>query len=66
MTPDDQPYCGVELLPHATFPDGSPAPTLCDRRLHGPDTWHGNEELGTCWQWQDKDGNFAGGTGAIK
>lgn len=59
MEPDDQPYCGgAEFLPHATFPDGSPAPILCDRLLHGPDTMHRNDELGTCWAWQDADGNW--------
>jgi hypothetical protein len=56
MTPDDQPYCGVELLPHATFPDGSLAPTTCTRQLHGPDSMHCNDEQGTSWQWQTADG----------
>ena len=58
MTPGDQPYCGAELLPHATLPGGSPAPVLCDLQLHGPDTMHGNDELRTSWQWQDADGNW--------
>lgn len=57
MTADDQPWCGTELLPHATF-DGSPAPILCTRQVHGRDTWHRHEETGTGWQWQDAEGNW--------
>ena len=51
MTPDDQPYCGTELLPHATWPDGSPAPILCDLPVHGPGTLHHSSECGTSWSW---------------
>ena len=51
--PDDQPYCGVELLPHAKDRDGLPAPILCDRPLHGRETMHWNRERGTYWRWQD-------------
>ncbi len=58
MTPDDQPYCGAELLPHATRPDGAPAPILCTRQLHGPDTMHYNDGRHTYWRWQDADGNW--------
>ena len=58
MTSDDQPYCGAELLPHATYPDGSPVPTVCTRPLHGRDIRHRDEEGIHFWQWQDADGNF--------
>lgn len=49
MKPDDFPYCGVELLPHAAMPDGSAAPIVCTTGIHGPDVMHWNEELGTRW-----------------
>lgn len=55
---DDQPYCGAELLPHATFDDGSPAPILCDLPMHEKNVMHSNTELGTRWRWQDKDGEW--------
>jgi hypothetical protein len=55
---DEQPYCGTELLPHATAADGSAAPTLCDRETHGRDTWHSNAEQGSRWRWQDAEGNW--------
>ena len=58
MTPDDQPYCGAELLPHATFPDGSPAPILCDLPVHSRYVMHSSNELKTSWRWQDADGNW--------
>ena len=58
MAPDDQPYCGTELLPHATSPDGTPAPILCTRQLHGPGTMHRNDEHGISWRWQDAAGNW--------
>jgi hypothetical protein len=59
---DIQPYCGAELLPHATAPDGSPAPILCTRPLHGLASAHRNEENGVCWRWQDMDGAWLSGT----
>lgn len=43
------PYCGAELLPHATLDDGSPAPVICTVEVHGAETGHCNEELGTRW-----------------
>jgi hypothetical protein len=56
MTPDDQPYCGAELLPHATAADGSAAPAVCTLPLHGQDIMHAN---GKCsWAWQDARGNW--------
>ena len=58
MTPDDQPYCGAELLPTGTFPDGSPAPILCDLPVHSQYVMHSNDELKTRWRWQDADGNW--------
>ena len=58
MQADDRPWCGVEFLPTGTFPDGSPAPILCDLLLHLPGTMHRNEELKTSRQWQDADGNW--------
>ena len=58
MQPDDQPYCGAELLPHATFPDGSPAPILCDLPVHSRYVMHSSNELKTSWRWQDADGNW--------
>lgn len=42
-------FCGAELLPHATGPDGSPWPIICTQNPHEPSTWHGNEETGTRW-----------------
>jgi hypothetical protein len=60
MTPDDQPYCGVELLPHAAGVDGTPAPVLCTRQMHGLGTMHGDDETGMSWQWQDAGGNWLG------
>jgi hypothetical protein len=51
LSRDDDPYCGAELLPHATFPDGSPAPILCTLPVHGPEILHCNDELGTSWSW---------------
>lgn len=53
-----QPFCGVELLPLATLPDGSPAPIVCTADVHGIDLMHHNEELGTYWQWQAMPGGF--------
>ena len=58
MTPDDQPYCGAELLPHATYPDGSPAPILCTSEIHSRYFPHSNDEHKTQWRWQDTDGNW--------
>jgi hypothetical protein len=58
VTADDQPYCGAELLPHATFPDGSLAPTVCDRPVHAPGSMHHNDEDGAWWRWQDAAGNW--------
>ena len=58
MQPDDQPYCGAEMLPHATFADGSPAPTICTRPLHGLDSMHNDEKHEASWQWQDAGGNW--------
>ncbi len=58
MMPDDQSYCGAELLPHAKAADGRPAPILCDLPLHGRDTMHRNLERGTYWRWQDPAGNW--------
>ena len=43
-------FCGAELLPHATYPDGSPAPIICTQAPHDPGTFHSNEELGTRWK----------------
>lgn len=51
----NQPYCGAEWLPHATFPGGSPAPILCDRPLHDRNTMHHNDELDSFWSWQDPE-----------
>ena len=48
-TPRTDPFCGEELVPHATFPDGSAAPIICTREPHGVDTWHHNDETGTSW-----------------
>jgi hypothetical protein len=53
-----RPYCGAEFLPHATLPDGSPVPIVCDRPIHLSNSMHHNEELDTWWQWQDADGNW--------
>jgi len=53
VTPDGYPYCGAELLPHAEFADGSPAPIVCDLPVHGLSAMHRNEELGTWWAWQN-------------
>lgn len=58
MTPDDWPYCGEELLPYATLPDGSPAPIICTSEPHGRYSMHTNDELKTSWRWQDADGNW--------
>jgi hypothetical protein len=58
VTPDDQPYCGAELLPHATWPDGSPAPIVCTSPVHGMDVMHHSEQPEMYWQWQDADGNW--------
>lgn len=55
---DGQPYCGEELLPHATLPDSSPAPILCTSELHSRYSPHSNDELKTTWRWQDKHGNW--------
>jgi hypothetical protein len=55
---DIQPYCGTELLPHATAPDGSPAPILCTRPLHGRDIPHRNYEKNLYWGWQDAAGDW--------
>jgi hypothetical protein len=54
----DQPYCGEELLPHATAPDGTPAPVLCTLPVHDRYVSHQNDELKTSWRWQDADGNW--------
>ena len=61
MRLDDQPYCGAELLPHATSPDGSPAPVLCTRPVHGRDLRHHGEKPEMYWQWQDSGGNWLHG-----
>lgn len=58
MTPDEYPYCGEEMLPHATFADGSPAPIVCDLPIHGTDTMHQNAELRTWWMWQYADASW--------
>ena len=58
MQPDDQPWCGEELPPHATFPDGSPAPIVCTSEPHSRYVMHSNDELKTSWRWQDADGNW--------
>jgi hypothetical protein len=48
----DQPYCGVELLPHAKDRDGLAAPIVCDLPPHGREAMHRNLERGTYWRWQ--------------
>ena len=58
MSTAAQPYCGEELLPHATFPDGSPAPIVCTSEPHSRHSMHRNDELKTSWRWQDADGNW--------
>ena len=59
VTPDDQPYCGAELLPHATMGDGSPRPIVCTRQLHGQDTLHhADEPADMYWNWQDAAGGW--------
>jgi hypothetical protein len=55
---DFRPYCGEELLPHATHPDGTPAPILCTLEVHSRHVTHSNDELQTSWRWQDTDGNW--------
>jgi hypothetical protein len=55
---DGQPYCGEELLPHATLPDGTPAPVLCTSEVHSRYSNHSNEEVMVSWRWQDADGNW--------
>jgi hypothetical protein len=42
--------CGAELLPHAAFDDGSPAPIICTTGPHDPEAFHENEELGMRWK----------------
>lgn len=58
VQPDGRPYCGEEMLPRATFPDGSPAPVLCTSEVHSRYSMHSNNEFLTSWRWQDADGNW--------
>jgi hypothetical protein len=51
MLPDDQPYCGVAMLPYATL-DGEAAPILCTRGIHDVSVMHYCDEVGTFWAWQ--------------
>lgn len=55
-SPDDifPPYCGIELLPHAVAPDGTPAPVLCDQEVHGKESMHLSDEPEVYWDWQDE------------
>ena len=55
---DEQPYCGEELLPHATCPDDTPAPILCTLPIHSRYVTHQNDELKTTWRWQDTHRNW--------
>ena len=55
---DDQPWCGAEMLPHATLPDGTPAPILCTSEIHSRYSMHYSAECATSWRWQDADGNW--------
>lgn len=53
-----EPYCGVELLPHAVASDGSPAPILCDIPLHARSIMHRNSERTMSWRWHDAAGKW--------
>ncbi len=60
MTEEEEfrPYCGAELLPHATYDDGTIAPIICDRPVHQTETRHYAGDMRTSWQWQYADGTW--------